>query len=139
MPTIKIQQPNKFIGRLRKFNVYVNDKKIGAVANSDTQEFEIAAGQHRIYCKQDIFNSPFVYDFSIEKNETRTFIVQYLNEPISSILMLSGIFLSAFLSQLLTAYLKINQGYWIAFYTVFVVLLLLVMKATKQFAINISE
>ena len=139
MPTIKIQRPNKFIGRIRKFNVYVDDKKIGAVANGDTQEFEIAAGQHKIYCKQDLFNSPFVYDFSIEKNETKTFIVQYLNKPIATILMLSGIFLSAFLSQLLTTFLKINEGYWIAFYIVFVVLLLLVMKATKQFTINISE
>ena len=77
MATIKIQRPNKFIGRIRKFKVYVDDNKIGAVSNGETQEFQIPAGQHKIYCKQDFFNTPFIYDFSIEENQTKIFIYSY--------------------------------------------------------------
>ena len=139
MATIKIHRPNKFIGRIRKFKVYVDDNKIGDVSNGETQEFQIAAGQHKIYCKQDFFNSPFIYDFSIEENQTKTFTVQYINKPIFSIFLLLGIFLSAFLSQWLTTLLSINKEMWLAFYVVFVLVILLLMKATKQFTINISE
>ena len=139
MPTIKIQRPKKDIGSFRKFKVYVDDNKIGAVSNGETQEFQIAAGQHKIQCKQDFFNSPFIYDFSIQENETKTFTVQYLNKPIFNILLVLGIFISAALSQWLAYFLKINQQFWLAFYVVFVFIILLLLKATKQFAINISE
>jgi len=139
MATIKIQRPNKFIGGIRKFKVYVDDIKIGAVSNGETQEFQIAAGQHKIQCKQDFFNSPFIYDFSIQENETKTFTVQYPNKPIFIILRVLGILISAVLSHLITDLLKINQQFWLAFYVVFVFIILLLLKATKQFAINISE
>lgn len=139
MATIKIQRPNKFIGRIRKFKVYVDDNKIGAVSNGETQEFQIAAGQHKIYCKQDLFTSRFIYDFSIEENEIKTFTVQYLNKPIYSILLVLGILLSALLSQWLTTLLNINKEFWLAFYAIFVFIILLLMKAFNQFTINISE
>jgi len=139
MPTIKIQRPNNFIGRIRKFKVYVDDIEIGAVSNGQTQEFQITAGQHKIYCKQDIFTSRFLYDFSIEENETKTLTVQYLNKPIFSILLVIGIVISALSSQWLTSFLNINKEFWLVFYVVFVFIILLLMKASKQFTINISE
>ena len=120
MATIKIHRPNKFIGRIKKFQVYVDDINIGAVSNGETQEFQIAAGQHKMYCKQDFFNSNFIYDFSIEDNETKTFTVQYINKPMRSILLVLGILISAFLSHWLTSLLKINQEFWLVFYVVFV-------------------
>lgn len=139
MPTIKIQRPNNFIGGLRKFKVYVDDKKIGTLSNGDTREFQIVAGQHKIYCKQDLFNSLFIYDFCIEENETKTFTVQYLIKPMFSVMLVLGFIISALLSHWLIGLLKINQEFWLAFYAIFIIIILLLMKATKQFDINISE
>lgn len=139
MATIKIHRPNKFIGRIKKFQVYVDDINIGAVSNGETQEFQIPAGQHKMYCKQDFFNSNFIYDFSIEENETKTFTAQYLEKPSFSIFLVLGILIAGLLSHWLTSLLQINYEFWLAFYVVFVFGFFLLMKATKQFAINISE
>ena len=139
MAIIKIHRPNNSIGRIRKFKVYVDNEKIGAVSNGETQEFQIASGKHNIYCKQDIFNSPFIYNFYVEENETKTLTVQYLNKPAYSIVMVLGFLASAFFSQWITAFFKINQEFWIAFYIVFIVILLFLMKTAKLFTIYISE
>jgi hypothetical protein len=139
MPTIKIFRPSNFWGGLRKFKVYLNDKQIGNISNGETKEFQIPSGQHKIYCKQDLFNSLFIYDFSIEESQTKTFTVQYLKKPMFLTFFVLGFFISGLLSQWLTALLKINQQFWLAFYVFFGFIFLLLMKATKHFAINISE
>ena len=143
MPILKIHRPNNFIGQVRKFKVYVDNKLIGTVSNGQSQEFQISAGKHEIYCKQDIFNTPFKYEFTVSENETKTLKAQYKNKSFSSILMNIGVailfFFSGIFSQFITEYFKINHLWWIPVYALFIILILWLMKAAKFFTIYISE
>ena len=139
MALIIIQRPKNFLGGARGFNVYVDDKKVGTISNGETKEFQITEGQHKIYCKQDFFNSPFIHEFSISENQTKSFIAGYQRKLMFSLLFSLGMILSVVLSMVLTTWLKMNPQLWLVFYIVFAFILLLLMKAAKLFTIHISE
>ena len=139
MPTIKVHRPKKFIGFARSFNVYVDDKKIGSLANGATEEFELPAGNHKLYCKQDMFNIPFVYDFTLAEGGTKTLTASYTRQGMFLIFFFIGIAVSVAASQLLPELLGLNHNFWLVFYIVFVLLLLVIMRSSKLFVINIWE
>jgi len=139
MASIKIHRPNNFVGRLRAFSVYLNDKKIGTVSNGETKEFQISAGNHKIYCKQDFFNSPFIYSFSIEENQTKSLKAAYKQNSMVMLAILFSFIFSAILSQFLTVWLKVNIQYWLGFYILFAFAILLILRALKIFTIFVTE
>lgn len=139
MALIKIQRPKNFLGGARGFNVYIDDKKVGTISNGETKEFQIAAGEHKIYCKQDFFNTPFKHEFSIREDQTKSFVAGYQRKLMFSLLFSLGMVLSVVLSMVLTSWLKINPQSWLGFYIFFIIILLLVMRAAKLFTIYISE
>lgn len=53
MATVIIERSNEFNNRLRDFGVYIDDTKVGTIANGETQEYEVNSGEHTIFCKID--------------------------------------------------------------------------------------
>ena len=139
MAKIIVHRPSGFLGFAKRFKIYVDNQKVGALANGSSYEFEIAAGQHEIYCKQDMFSTIEGYQFSINENETKSFNATY-QKPVKTLgVMFLWIFLSIILSRSLTSLLNLNEQLWLLFYFIFVILLLFFMKKFKMFKINIAE
>ena len=143
MSLLRIHRPNNSLGGARKFKVFMDDKKIGTVSNGETQDFEIPAGEHKIFCMQDFFNTPFIYDVSIKENEIKTLTAAYRNESMFSVVFIFGIILSGILSYFISNLLEYNTDLWkvyfVGFFIAFEVLLLFIMKAAKLFTIYIRE
>jgi hypothetical protein len=140
MASIKvIRKKQGLLGAIRKFKIYVDDKKIGELAFGKEQEYELPAGKHKIYCIQDMFNTPYVYEFELNENDSKVFIASYIKSNKIMAVLIGGFIISSVGSQLLTELLGLNPRIWICFYTLFVMLIILVMKKLKMFQINIAE
>ena len=139
MATIKIHRPKNFVGQLRKFNIYVDDVKIGSVANGETQEFQVSEGKHKIYMKQDIFNAISTHEFSIAENETKSFTTAYRKNWMMMVFMIISFVAAALFSQYLTDYFQLNAKLWLLFYASFAFIILMILKAAKMFTIYVSE
>ncbi len=140
MPFIKvIRKKQGLLGFARKFKIYVDDKKIGELAHGTDQEFELPAGKHKIYCIQDIFNTPSVHEFELNDGDSKVFIASYKKTLKFFAFFVVGIAISLFGSEMLVQLLGFDRQFWICFYVLFVLLLLVVMKKFKMFKINIAE
>ena len=58
----------------RNYGIYVDDKKIGTIANGKTKEFNVAAGTHKINGKIDWCKSPTM-KFTIAENQSKEIII----------------------------------------------------------------
>lgn len=74
MATIKIYRQTAYNNRFRDFQVYLDGKKIGVIANNETKEFEVPPGLHTLSFKIDWGSSPTL-SFEMADNETKTFKV----------------------------------------------------------------
>ena len=58
MATIIINRTSEYNNRLRDYQIFLDGKKIGAIANGQTKEFETTSGRHTIIAKIDWCSSP---------------------------------------------------------------------------------
>ena len=58
MATIIINRTSEYNNRLRDYQIFLDGKKIGVIANGQTKEFETTAGRHTIIAKIDWCSSP---------------------------------------------------------------------------------
>jgi hypothetical protein len=72
MAAIRIKRPFEYNGMLRSYQVVLDGKTVGKVANNDEIEIPLGAGQHDLRLKIDWCGSNTL-SFSIAENETKTF------------------------------------------------------------------
>ena len=58
MATVIIKRTSEYNNWLRDYQLFLDGKKIGTVANGQTKEFETTSGQHTILAKIDWCSSP---------------------------------------------------------------------------------
>lgn len=96
MAKIIITRTSEWNNRLRSVGIYVDDQKIGTIANGETKTFDIADGQHNIRAKVDWCGSRTV-DFSISGEEKKYFRLsgyrysRYMGLVVASIIILNFI------------------------------------------------
>lgn len=49
--SLKLQRKSSFVYGLRKFGVFVDGQKIGAIGNGKTEVFELPPGRHNVFIK----------------------------------------------------------------------------------------
>jgi len=67
MPILRIKRAAEFINLLRNYQIYINGKKAGSVANGKTKDFIVPAGQHTVKAKIDWCSSPEI-SLNVEEN-----------------------------------------------------------------------
>lgn len=60
MTTIQISRPKEWTNRIRTYKIYIDNEKIGDIANGETKDFMVAPGKHTITAKIDWCGSPEV-------------------------------------------------------------------------------
>ena len=71
MAKINIQRTNEYNNRLRDYQIYIDNKKVGAIENGGNKDFEIEEGNHTIEAKIDWCGSPKV-NVEIINGETKS-------------------------------------------------------------------
>jgi hypothetical protein len=66
---IRIQRTSQFTALFTPFEVYIDDRKVGALANHKQGEYEVEPGAHTLYLKVDNFKSKPVL-LRLNKGET---------------------------------------------------------------------
>ncbi|MBO9681290.1 MAG: hypothetical protein J7502_01235 [Flavisolibacter sp.] len=74
MATIILNRTSEYVNRLRDYGVYIDEKKVGTIANGEIKEFNVSAGQHSIVTKIDWCSSQTV-TFDISDDEVKNFKV----------------------------------------------------------------
>lgn len=74
MAKINITRTSTYINRQRDYQLYLDGKKIGTIANGQTKQFETTAGQHSLVAKIDWCSSETV-SFTLNESETQDLIV----------------------------------------------------------------
>jgi hypothetical protein len=64
MATIQLTRKKEFQAAVRDYQIYVDNQKIGSIANHETKEFAISPGRHQIAVKIDWCSSPNI-DFEL--------------------------------------------------------------------------
>jgi hypothetical protein len=72
MATIKIQRESEYINFVRNYKVYIDEEKIGVIANRQIKEFDVTEGKHSICFKIDWCSSQTL-SFDIHDKETKIF------------------------------------------------------------------
>lgn len=139
MPKITITREKNYLGMIRKFKVYLNEKQIGTVSNGGTSEFEIPEGNHQLYCKQDFLNVPIPIDFHVKNDDSKKFITSYEKTNLSMFLLIFGSMSSILFSRWITDRFKLNEYFYSLIYLGLFVLLLFSLKTMKAFKIKIIE
>ena len=67
MATIILTRTSEYNNRLRDYQLFLDGKKIGTIANGQTKEFETTSGQHTILAKIDWCSSP---EITLTLNQT---------------------------------------------------------------------
>ena len=99
MSKISINRTSEFNNRARNYGLYIDSKKVDAISNGQTKEYEIEPGKHEIYFKIDWCSSQTLL-FELKENETKIFKVgsfkygKYLTPIMGIILILHFILLS---------------------------------------------
>lgn len=73
MAVIIITRPNDYLNRVRKINIILDGKKIGTVANNQTQEFNVGPGTHALkasidWCGSNTLNFTIAEDTALKFN-----------------------------------------------------------------------
>ena len=70
MATLIINRTSEYINKLRDYGIYVDEQKIGTIADGESKEFTVPAGKHSVYTKIDWCSSPVV-SVVLQDHETR--------------------------------------------------------------------
>ncbi len=74
MATLIIKRKSEWINWLRRIGIYLDDTKIGVIANGETIQFNIQPGTHRLKGKMDWCGSS-EYTFTSSGEETHTVVI----------------------------------------------------------------
>ncbi|KFF13590.1 hypothetical protein N6B72_14400 [Chryseobacterium soli] len=72
MAKIIINRSSEYSNKLRSIGIYLDDKKIGDIADGESKEFEIEEGEHRLRAKIDWCRSNPI-NLKINSDETLRF------------------------------------------------------------------
>lgn len=72
MAKIIINRSSEFSNKLRSIEIYLNEKKIGDIADGESKEFEVEEGEYRLRAKIDWCRSNFI-DLKVNSDETLRF------------------------------------------------------------------
>lgn len=70
MAKIVINRKRSFLNSMKKFDILINDQKVGAVKNGGAEEFTVPAGSHKVQCKISWYRSN-VYDVSLQDKDIK--------------------------------------------------------------------
>jgi len=70
MTKLIVTRAEEWNNKAREYGLYLNEKKIGTIADGETKEFEIKPGSHKINGKVDWCKSP-VLEFDVSANESK--------------------------------------------------------------------
>lgn len=70
MPKLIVTRTSEWNNKVRKFGIYLNNKKIGVINDGEKKEFEIESGVYKISGKIDWCKSQEI-EFEINKNESK--------------------------------------------------------------------
>jgi len=71
MTKLIINRTSEWNNKMRNFGIFLDDKKIGTVANGKMAEYEIEPGMHKLKSKIDWCSSRTI-EFEIKENEAKT-------------------------------------------------------------------
>lgn len=74
MATIVIKRTSEYNNRLRDYQLFLDGKKIGTIANGQTKEYQATKGQHTIIAKIDWCSSPEI-SLTLREDDRKNFIV----------------------------------------------------------------
>ena len=69
MANMKFQRTSEFVNRFRNYQIYIDGRNIGTIANGETKEFPITAGQHKVIARIDWCSSQEI-DFEVGETQT---------------------------------------------------------------------
>jgi len=70
---IMIRRTSQYVNRLRQINIFIDDQKVGGVANGESKAFEVTPGQHSVFAKIDWCKAPAI-EVAISAGQTETLI-----------------------------------------------------------------
>lgn len=90
---IIIRRSSEWLNRLRGFRVMIDGQEAGRISNGATEEFKVAPGAHKIFCKIDWCSSRG-YEVNLQAGETSYLFVRsgmkyYWQAAIPVIIMLA--------------------------------------------------
>jgi hypothetical protein len=71
MATLKVIRTSEYNNKFRDFQIYVNGKKIGSIADGEEKLFEVTSGVHNIRAKIDWCSSPQI-SININQDDIKT-------------------------------------------------------------------
>jgi len=71
--TIIVRRKSSWIGMLRAFKLYVDDKKVGTVPNGREQIFTVTAGRHKIDMTGSLWSKTEILDIDLQPGQVITF------------------------------------------------------------------
>jgi hypothetical protein len=74
MAKLIIIRNSEYVNRLRTYRIYLDGIKLGNVANGDSKEFEVPAGEHQVSAKIDWCSSPPI-SFAVNEQQSKTYQV----------------------------------------------------------------
>lgn len=101
---ITIDRSSEYINRMRNYQILLDGKKIGTIANGETHTFDIPAGNHKLHFEIDWTSSP-VETFELGEGECKSFTVSGFKN--ANWLMPLGLILAVF-SPILSGVLGSN-------------------------------
>lgn len=66
---IVLSRSSEWMNKARSFKVIVDGQQVGTISNGGTEEFMLASGQHKVFCKVDWCSSR-EYDVNLAPEET---------------------------------------------------------------------
>ncbi len=69
MAALILKRPEKYIDKMRSYNVYLDHKKIGKIGNNQIKTFELSSGKHTIDTRIDFLKSLSI-DFEVQSADS---------------------------------------------------------------------
>lgn len=90
MAIIRLQRTKALINLTRKYEIYIDENKVGTIANGETIEVQISAGKHKIFAIVDWVSSQEI-DFYIKDTQTINFNINVSKKIYWLLLLVFGI------------------------------------------------
>lgn len=78
MPKLILNRSSEFSNRIRSYQIYLDNQKIGEINDGDAMEFEIAPGKHQLKAKIDWCSSKTI-EFAAAEGQTLRFRISGTN------------------------------------------------------------
>lgn len=72
MPKIIVERPNQQASKSKRFNIYIDTKKVGSIGNNETVAFKVSPRKHEIEIRNNWLNGNKLLDVDMSDNNNRT-------------------------------------------------------------------